>query len=351
MRRSFTDLQEHLLRNQYTWLVTGIAGFIGSNILEVLLNLNQKVIGLDNFETGFKENITEALKDSATFLSMQRQDSRSNNFTFHEGSILDLDVCRFVTKNIDFVLHQAALGSVPKSLKDPIKTNSTNIDGFLNMLTAANENKVKRFVFAASSSTYGDEPSLPKKEGIIGKPLSPYAVTKLANELYADVFSRCYSLNYVGLRYFNVFGRRQDPEGAYAAVIPKWIGAILKDEAIYINGDGETSRDFCYVDNVVQINLLAALSNDKKSINQIYNVALNDRTSLNKLYEHIVSELKFLKPDLRINSPIFRDFRLGDVVHSMADISKAQELLKYKPSHNFSEGLKIAVQWYFNKLG
>jgi UDP-N-acetylglucosamine/UDP-N-acetylgalactosamine 4-epimerase len=351
MRRSYSEVTEHLLEVQYTWLITGVAGFIGSNLLETLLNCNQKVIGLDNYETGFKENIEGALHDSAIFLEKNGRDACAKNFTFHEGSILDLELCRELTKKTDFVLHQAALGSVPRSLKDPIASNRANIDGCLNMLVASNENHVKRFIFAASSSTYGDHPDLPKKENIIGSPLSPYAVTKLVNELYAEVFYKCYGLEYIGLRYFNVFGKRQNPNGAYAAVIPKWIGAMIDNNDIYINGDGETSRDFCYVDNVVQMNLLSALSEDPHSLNQIYNVALNDRTSLNQLFKYLGDELRSLHPNLKINPAIYRDFRPGDVLHSMADISKANKYLNYQPSHKVLEGIKEAMYWYASNLG
>ena len=351
MSKSYLDIQEHLSQVQYTWLVTGVAGFIGSNLLETLLNLNQKVVGLDNFETGFEQNIAGALTDSDIFCANKGQESKNKNFILHTGSILDLDTCKNLTVGVDFILHQAALGSVPRSIADPIKTNSANIDGFLNMLVASKESKVKKFIFAASSSTYGDHPSLPKKEEIIGSPLSPYAVTKVVNELYAEVFHRCYDLKYIGLRYFNVFGKRQNPNGAYAAVIPKWVGAILNDDDIFINGDGETSRDFCYVDNVVQMNLLAALSNDPKSSNQIYNVALNDRTSLNQLFTYISDELIKIDPTLEIAPAIYRDFRQGDVAHSMADISKAQKLLNYQPSHKVLDGIKEAMDWYSKNLG
>jgi UDP-N-acetylglucosamine 4-epimerase len=350
MSRSFEDLKIHLLETQYTWLVTGVAGFIGSNLLENLLNLNQKVIGLDNFSTGSKENLDGALGDSLLFHNDRKKNFQEKNFTFHEGDILDEEICLNLTKNVDFVLHQAALGSVPRSIKDPITTNQSNITGFLNMLVASEKNKVKRFIFAASSSTYGDHPDLPKKEDIIGNPLSPYAVTKLVNELYAEVFYKCYGLEYIGLRYFNVFGKRQNPSGAYAAVIPKWIAAMLNDEAIFINGDGETSRDFCYVDNVVQINLLSAFSKGHESINQIYNVALNDRTSLNQLFVNIGNELKVLNPKLKIHPAIYKDFRPGDVLHSMADISKARTYLNYQPTHRISDGLKEAMSWYYENL-
>jgi len=326
-----------------SWLITGVAGFIGSNLLETLLKLNQKVTGLDNFATGHQRNLDEvqSLVSPAQWA----------NFSFIEGDIRDLATCRRACRGADYVLHQAALGSVPRSLEDPITTNGANIDGFLNMLVAARDAEVKRFVYAASSSTYGDHPALPKVEDVIGKPLSPYAVTKYVNELYAEVFARCYNFPSIGLRYFNIFGRRQDPEGAYAAVIPKWIAAMIQNETVFINGDGETSRDFCYIDNAVQANLLAATTTNPEAINQVYNVAVGERTSLNQLYQHLRDHLAPRYPHLQNAQPSHRDFRPGDVRHSLADISKAQTLLGYQPSHRIGEGLQEAMGWYTNFLG
>jgi len=344
----YIELQEHLKKNEYIWLITGVAGFIGSNLLEKLLVLNQKVIGLDNFATGHQHNIDQALDDASAFTGLKISQLKKN-FTFFEGDIRSLDSCKNSCKNVDYILHQAALGSVPRSIEDPIETNKTNVDGFLNMLTSARDAQVKRFVYAASSSTYGDHPKLPKVEEEIGSPLSPYAVTKLVNELYADVFSKAYDFNTIGLRYFNIFGKRQDPNGPYAAVIPKWVDSILNGEQIFINGDGTTSRDFCYIDNVVQMNLIAATTLDVSAINQIYNVALNERTSLNELYEKILDRVILNEPSVSRLKPIYRDFRDGDVLHSQADISKARMLLQYEPSHNISEGLDEAMNWYINR--
>ncbi len=340
MSTAFEYLKNDLKNNPKTWLVTGCAGFIGSNLLEALLNLGQKVIGLDNFSTGYQHNL-----DEVKSLVSPEQWSR---FTFIEGDICNLDDCHAVVKGVDYVLHQAALGSVPRSIEDPITTNSTNITGFLNMLVAARDAKVKRFVYAASSSTYGDHPGLPKVEDQIGKPLSPYAVTKYVNELYADVFARTYGTKSIGLRYFNVFGRRQNPDGAYAAVIPKWIAAMIKGEPVYINGDGETSRDFCYIENVVQANLLSATSQNYEAVNQVYNVAVGGRTTLNQLIEAMQRQLAVHYPHLTDFSPVYRNFRSGDVRHSQADIGKAITLLGYKPSHTFAQGLGEALEWYRN---
>ncbi|MDB4342048.1 NAD-dependent epimerase/dehydratase family protein [bacterium] len=351
---AYDQLQTRLATESHTWLITGVAGFIGSNLLEVLLKLNQRVVGLDNFATGHQRNLDEvqSLVTPAQWA----------NFNFIQGDIRNLEDCRRAmqwsstlescTLNleaqheiVDFVLHQAALGSVPRSLEDPIITNSANITGFLNMLVAARDAKVKSFTYAASSSTYGDHPGLPKVEDLIGKPLSPYAVTKYVNELYADVFSRCYGFNTIGLRYFNVFGPRQDPEGAYAAVVPKWIAALLEGEKVYINGDGETSRDFCYIKNVVQINLLAATTENAEARNQVYNAAVGDRTTLNELYKLLLDGLtkscRLPAADL-----VYRDFRDGDVRHSQADIGKAQRLLGYAPTHRLAEGVAQVMPWY-----
>jgi UDP-N-acetylglucosamine 4-epimerase len=323
-------------------LITGVAGFIGSNLLQTLLMFDQRVIGLDNFATGHRRNLQE-IEGGVTPVQWTR-------FRFIEGDIRRLDDCRQACDGVDYVLHQAALGSVPRSVEDPITTNSTNIGGFVNMLLAARDARVRRFIYAASSSTYGDHPALPKVEDVIGKPLSPYAVTKLANELYADVFARAYAFNSIGLRYFNVFGSRQDPSGAYAAVIPKWISAMIRNEPVYVNGDGETSRDFCYVANAVQANLLAATVDEQAAVNQIYNVAVGDRTSLNQLFEHLRATLAPMFPHLAQFRPIYRDFRSGDVRHSLADIGKAKRLLEYEPSHRIEEGLAESMAWYVDRL-
>lgn len=376
---AFESLKRELQANPKTWLITGVAGFIGSNLLEALLKLDQRVVGLDNFTTGYQCNLEEVES-----LVTPRQWA---NFQFIQGDIRNLDDCRRAVQwrylapcalssesqneSVAFVLHQAALGSVPRSVDDPITTNQNNIDGFLNMLVAARDADVRRFVYAASSSTYGDHPDLPKVEEKIGNPLSPYAVTKLVNELYADVFARSYGFKTIGLRYFNIFGRRQDPDGAYAAVIPKWIAAMTRNEPVYINGDGETSRDFSYVDNAVQANLLAAtaclpltageglhLNSGPPEVeglgkraapdptNQVYNVAVGDRTTLNDLYRHLRDNLASQFPHLQAAQPVYRDFRAGDVRHSQADVSKAKRLLGYAPTHRLAEGLAEAMGWY-----
>lgn len=342
MSDAYAQLKTRLLAEQHTWLITGVAGFIGSNLLETLLKLNQRVMGLDNFATGHQRNLDEV----QSLVTPEQW----HNFKFSKGDIRNLQDCQQVCQGVDYVLHQAALGSVPRSVEDPITTNSANISGYLNMLVAARDAKVKRFVYAASSSTYGDHPDLPKVEDKIGKPLSPYAVTKYVNELYADVFARTYGFNTIGLRYFNVFGPRQDPNGAYAAVIPKWIASMIKGEPVYINGDGETSRDFCFIENVCQINLLAATSENAEAVNQVYNVAVGDRTTLNQLYEQLQLNLLPNFPLLQGVKPIYRDFRGGDVRHSLADISKASTLLGYKPTHRIGEGLKVAMAWYVQHL-
>lgn len=338
----YQEIQRHLSERQYRWLITGVAGFIGSNLLEGLLRFNQKVIGLDNFSTGYQHNLDQVSEIVGPSLW--------NNFEFVEGDIRSLEECKTICKNVDFVLHQAALGSVPRSIDDPILANDNNVTGFLNMLVAARDANVKRFVYAASSSTYGDHPGLPKVESVIGQPLSPYAVTKYVNELYADVFTRCYGTPSIGLRYFNVFGPRQDPNGAYAAVIPLWVSALIKNKPLYINGDGETSRDFCYVDNVVQANLLSALTDDPAAINQVYNVALNERTSLNQLYHMMHALLLDRFPHLKSHQPQYVDFRDGDVRHSQADISKACNLLGYEPTYAIQQGLEAAMNWYVENL-
>ena len=336
----YNNLKNHLLANQHIWLITGVAGFIGSNLLEQLLNLNQIIIGMDNLSTGKKKNLDD-IKNSCS-------DKLWSNFTFIEGDICDLDLCYKACQDVDFVLHQAALGSVPRSISDPINTNSSNINGFLNILLAAKDSSVKSFTYAASSSTYGDHPDLPKVEDKIGRPLSPYAITKYVNELYAEIFASAYSFQSIGLRYFNVFGKRQDPLGAYAAVIPKWINAILNQEKLYINGDGETSRDFCYIDNAVQANILAALS-PLKFRNNVYNVAVGDRTSLNELFFILKNALKkegvFYKFE-----PEYREFRVGDVMHSQASIQKISENLGYQPQFKIKEGVSESIKWYMSNL-
>ena len=337
---SYNSTKESLIKKPKTWLVTGVAGFIGSNLLETLLSLGQTVVGIDNFSTGHQANLDAVQKISG---------EKWQNFSFYETDIRDLDGCQKACNGVDLVLHQAALGSVPRSIEDPIKTNDSNINGFLNMLIAARDNKVKRFIYAASSSTYGDHPGLPKEEDIIGKPLSPYAVTKYVNELYADVFAKTYGMETTGLRYFNVFGPRQDPNGAYAAVIPKWLNNLLTEKPCHINGDGETSRDFCYIDNTVQANLLAATTDNSNAINQVYNVAFGQRTTLNELYNSMRSILTEKHDYIAKAELIYQDFRAGDVRHSLADISRAATLLGYSPSHNAQEGLRETAEWFMNK--
>ncbi len=339
---AYAQLRSLLLAAPKTWLVSGVAGFIGSNLLETLLKLGQNVVGLDNFATGHRHNLKQ-IQDAVTPEQWAR-------FRFIEGDIRVLDDCRVACAGVDYVLHQAALGSVPRSLEDPITTNGANIDGFLNMLVAARDAKVTRFVYAASSSTYGDHPGLPKLEDVIGKPLSPYAVTKLVNEQYAEVFSRAYGFKTIGLRYFNIFGAHQDPEGAYAAVVPKWTAAMIENQPVFINGDGETSRDFCYIANTVQANLLAATAQHPDAADQVYNVAVGDRTTLNDLFEAIRSTLEPRFPHLKDYKPSYRDFRAGDVRHSLADITKAKTLLGYAPSHRIKDGLLEAMDWYVADL-
>ncbi|QBR41703.1 SDR family oxidoreductase [Kerstersia gyiorum] len=336
----FESVQAALKQSPRTWLVTGSAGFIGSNLLEKLLKLDQTVVGLDNFSTGYQRNLDE-VQSRVTPAQWAR-------FQFIEGDIRDLETCQRAMAGVNHVLHQAALGSVPRSLADPATTNAVNISGFLNMLIAAKEAGVASFVYAASSSTYGDHPGLPKVEDLIGRPLSPYAVTKYVNELYADVFGRAYGVKSVGLRYFNVFGPRQDPDGAYAAVIPKWVASMIRDEDLFINGDGETSRDFCFVDNAVQANILAAVS-EGDSLNQVYNVAVNARTSLNELVEILRGALQRNGVEYT-KAPVHRDFRAGDVRHSQADIGKAQRLLGYEPTATIREGVELAMPWYISFL-
>jgi len=339
---TYSNVQDELHNTKYTWLVTGVAGFIGSNLLEALLKLNQRVIGLDNFATGHQHNLDDVHSCVAA--------AQWHNFTFFQGDIRDLATCREACKGVDFVLHQAALGSVPRSIEDPVTANQSNIDGFLNMLVAARDANVSRFVYAASSSTYGDHPELPKQEDRIGSPLSPYAVTKYVNELYADVFARTYGLSSIGLRYFNIFGRRQDPNGAYAAVIPKWFAAMLGKDPVQINGDGETSRDFCYIDNCIQANLLAATTQDPEAVNHVYNVAFGQRTTLNELFTLIRERVQAQRPGLDVPDPVYQGFRPGDVRHSLADISKAERLLGYQPAYSVREGLDAAARWYVEQF-
>lgn len=333
----YEQLLARLATEPRTWLVTGVAGFIGSNLMEALLKLEQRVVGLDNFATGHRRNL-EQVQSLVTA-------KQWSNFRFLEGDIRDAGDCRNACEGVEHVLHQAALGSVPRSVKDPITTNSFNITGFLNMLVAARDAEVRSFTYAASSSTYGDRVSLPQVEEFVGKPLSPYAVTKYVNELYAEVFARCYGFDTIGLRYFNVFGRRQDPNGPYAAVIPQWTAAMLKGDPVYINGDGQTSRDFCYVANVVQANLLAAMTQNRAAKNQVYNVAVGGRTSLAALFELLREGLN-TQGFHACARPVYREFRAGDIHHSQADISKARTLLGYAPTHTVAQGVPEALAWY-----
>jgi UDP-N-acetylglucosamine 4-epimerase len=337
----YHQLLQQLPQTPKTWLITGVAGFIGSNLLETLLKLNQQVVGLDNFATGHQRNLNEV---QALVSAEQWQ-----QFDFIEGDIRNLQSCQKACHGVDYVLHQAALGSVPRSIADPIASNDTNISGFLNMLVAARDAGVKSFTYAASSSTYGDHPGLPKVEDVIGKPLSPYAVTKYVNELYADVFAKTYGFSTIGLRYFNVFGQRQDPGGAYAAVIPKWTAAMIQGDDVFINGDGDTSRDFCFIDNTVQVNLLAATSDNQVARNQIYNVAVGGRTNLNQLFAAINQSLANNGVNYA-KAPVYREFRAGDVRHSQADVGKAERLLSYAPQFNIQAGIERAMPWYISLL-
>ena len=330
---------QHLKNNPKTWLITGCAGFIGSNLVEVLLGLDQRVVGLDNFSTGFQHNLDEVKKEVSA--------AQWERFTFVQGDIRDSEICHHVTQGVDAILHQAALGSVPRSIDDPLNSNDSNVTGFLTLLHAAKENGVKRFVYASSSSVYGDSTELPKVEARTGNVLSPYAVTKAVNELYANVFYRTYGIETIGMRYFNVFGKRQDPKGAYAAVMPKWIAQILGGEDVYINGDGETSRDFTYIDNVVQANILAGVTNNTNAFGEAFNVAAGGRETLNNLY-HLIASQKM--PILEIKAVKYRDFRAGDIRHSNADIRKGTELLGYKPTHTLEEGLVSSIDWYMDNL-
>lgn len=337
---AYQQVTEALVNKPKVWLITGVAGFIGSNLLENLLLLNQKVVGLDNFATGFQHNLDE-VQSVVTAEQWQR-------FKFMEGDIRNLADCQSACADVDYILHQAGLGSVPRSIADPINTNETNISGFLNMLVAARDAKVASFTYAASSSTYGDHPALPKVEEAIGKPLSPYAVTKYVNELYAEVFARTYGFHTIGLRYFNIFGKRQTPDGAYAAVIPKWTAAMIQGDDVYINGDGDTSRDFNFIENALQANILAATADDDAK-NQVYNVAVGGRTTLNTLFTALKDHLSINGVDYS-QAPIYRDFREGDVRHSQADISKIQSALGYDPQFDVVQGIKKAMPWYVTFL-
>lgn len=333
---NYAKVKNDLKNTPRKWLITGVAGFIGSNLLETLLKLDQMVVGLDNFATGHQYNLDE--------VKSEVNSEQWARFRFYEGDITKLSDCQQAVLGVDCVLHQAALGSVPRSIADPLATNAANITGFLNMLLSSRDAQVSSFTYAASSSTYGDHPALPKEEQNIGNPLSPYAVTKYVNELYAQVFSRTYGFNAIGLRYFNVFGKRQDPNGAYAAVIPKWTAAMIDSETIFVNGDGETSRDFCFVENAVQMNILAAIAPDEAK-GQVYNVAVGDRTSLNDLFLAIKKALSAQGITV-VKKPEYRDFRAGDVRHSQASIDKAKGLLGYKPEYRIKEGIAKAMPWY-----
>lgn len=338
----YERIKEELKENPQKWLVTGCAGFIGSNLVETLLELNQTVIGLDNFSTGYQHNLDD-IKKNVTLEQWKR-------FDFIMGDIRNLDDCHKAVHGVDIVLHQAALGSVPRSIDNPINTNDSNVTGYLNLLTSAKDNNVKRFVYASSSSVYGDSKELPKVESQTGSLLSPYAVTKMLNELYAGVFYKTYGVETIGLRYFNVFGKRQDPEGAYAAVIPKWIGSLLKDEDVYINGDGETSRDFTYIKNVVQANILAATTTNEKSYGEVFNTAIGGRETLNNLYKVINKGLAKNISNFKIKKAIYRDFRAGDIRHSNANIDKMKELLGYNPTHSLDAGLDESITWYIKNI-
>lgn len=332
----------HLRQRRYHWLITGVAGFVGSNLLETLLRNGQQVTGLDNFMTGYKANLEQ--------VRALVSDQAWSNFNFMEGDIRCLASCKNACVGVDFVLHQAALGSVGRSFEDPILTSDINMIGFLNVLVAARDARVQRLVYAASSATYGDHPELPKVEERIGRPLSPYALTKHVNEVYADMFARCYQTASIGLRYFNVFGPRQDPKGAYAAVIPQWFSALINNGQLNINGDGASSRDFCFIDNAVQANVLASLTSNPPAVNQVYNVAVNARTSLNALYALMRHMLGRRFEHLDKFEPTYTDFRAGDVRHSQADISKATRLLGYQPTHRLEDGLRESLEWYVSHL-
>jgi UDP-N-acetylglucosamine 4-epimerase len=337
----YQKLRSELATTRRRWLVTGAAGFIGSHLVETLLGLGQIVVGFDNFSTGSRRNL-ESVRGIVGQAAWER-------FRFVEGDISDPVACRQACEGMDYVLHQAALGSVPRSIVEPVASFESNVMGFLQILLAARDSGVKRVVYASSSAVYGSSPELPKRESVIGDPLSPYAATKLIDEIIADVFGRCYGCASIGLRYFNVFGPRQDPNGPYAAVIPKWVDAFLGREPVYINGDGETSRDFCYVGNVVQANLLAATTQNEAALNQSYNVAVNSQTTLNQLFEMIRARLSERHPDLKGFKPVYREFRAGDVRHSMADLEKVRTLIGYQPMHTIEEGMGITLDWYLSR--
>lgn len=339
---SYEEAISYLKNNKHTWVITGVAGFIGSNLMENLLGLNQRVIGIDNLSTGYQQNIEDVLSSFDDSLIKE-------NFTFHQKDITDSDSLEDIFNGADFVLHQAALGSVPRSVADPLSTHDSNINGFLNVLIASRNIGIKRFVYASSSSIYGDHPDLPKVESKTGNPLSPYAVTKLVNEIYAKNFSSTYSFDSIGLRYFNIFGKRQDPQGAYAAVIPKWLALMINEEQVYINGDGETTRDFCYIENVIQANIMSALTTNEKALNKAYNIAVDGNTSLLKLYEMICHNLKKEIPAIKILPPLYRDFQDGDVRHSQGSIEEAKKYLCYSPTHTIDEGLSDVLEWYIQR--
>jgi UDP-N-acetylglucosamine 4-epimerase len=345
--RKLDKLGESIKNDPKTWLVTGNAGFIGSNLTEFLLKNGQKVVGLDNFSTGYRHNIDDVLTSVG--------DENAKNFTFIEGDIADFDTCAKACEGVDIVLHQAALGSVPRSIDDPITSNRSNVTGFLNMITAAKDAGIKRFVYASSSSVYGDSQELPKVEERTGNVLSPYAAMKATNELYGSVFHKVYGMETLGLRYFNVFGRRQDPNGAYAAVIPKWVASMLKEEDVYINGDGETSRDFTYIDNVIQMNILAGLTENPEAFGEAFNVAVGGRNTLNELFDLIKDELNKAANRYGLSivtkQPVYRDFRPGDIRHSNADITKARKIVGYEPTHDIYQGMEEAIEWYIENLG
>jgi len=338
----FEEIIEKFKTEQKTWLITGCAGFIGSNVMEFLLQHKQKVVGLDNFSTGYQYNLDDIL--------VHVGEENAKNFTFIEGNTWEYETCIQACEGVDIILHQAALGSVPRSIADPITSNQSNITGFLNMLTASKNAGIKRFVYASSSSVYGDSKELPKVEERIGHVLSPYSVMKMTNELYANVFNRTYGMETIGLRYFNVFGRRQNPNGGYAAVIPKWISALIEDKNVYINGDGETSRDFTYIDNVIQMNILAGLTENSEAFGEAFNVAVGGRNTLNELYELINEKLSNHINSFTSKSPIYRDFRAGDIRHSNADISKAKNYVGYVPTHDIYKGMEEAIEWYIESL-
>jgi len=334
----YDKIKDKLKHDPKIWGITGVAGFVGSNLLEELLKLNQHVIGLDNFSTGHRRNLNE--------VKSMVSNAQWKNFDFIEGDIRDINDCLKCCSGSDYVLHQAAIGSVPRSIADPITTNQNNIDGFLNVLVAARDSGTKRLIYASSSSVYGDNSELPKVVQKIGKPLSTYALTKLVNELYAEVFEKNYGLKAVGLRYFNLFGKRQAPNGPYAAVIPRWISSMINGEEVYINGDGHTSRDFCYVQNCIQANLLAATAEDESLKNRVYNVAVGDTTSLNQLFEYLLQELSIEFSHLKSIKPVYKNFRIGDILHSLADISESQNSLGYDPTYSIKKGLQESLSWY-----